>query len=96
MKKETENLIYEIVRREFNCVQGTSDYRFEVEPSSHRLIISREYLGRKIEKSYSGKELLKLIKLAEGTETWFTVLIGELSFRKNPESEEERNARLGF
>lgn len=96
MKKETEKLIYEIVRREFGSVQGASKYRFEVEPSSHRLIISREYLGRKIEKSYSGKELLKLIKLAEGTETWFSVLVNELSFKNNPETDEEREARLGF
>ena len=96
MKKENEDLIYEIVKREFESVKGgMSEYSFSVE--NNKLLITRKYLGRTIIRKYSGKDILKLIKKCDKYHsTLFSVLINEFSFDNNPETDEEREARLGF
>ena len=97
MKKENENLIYEIVKREFESVQGASEYSFAVGAINNTLLITRKYLGRTISREYSGKDILKLIKKCDDRHpTLFSVLMDELSFANNPETDEEREARLGF
>lgn len=96
MKKENEELIYEIIKRDIESTTGPSEWLFEV-VEEHKLAITRKFLWRTITRKYSGEELLKLVKKCDRLQpTLFSVLINEFSFKSNPETDEEREARLGF